>query len=466
MKLQIILIMRIFLLTLLCLFAITTIGMAQDPGNPSKSDILTESSQEVASKKKAASLVAEPTEKDASPIKKSAGTSKKIPNSYVVVLNEDFVKPMAAQKTRASSREAQAAAANKHEAQAIKQIRKYATETLGLSNSEIKEVYAGAVSGFSVKLANKKSGASWMTKTKSTKNTADVFQDEEFELADHSIESVVDTYSPEAWAAQTSSYGKFVANGCDCRNFSKWAWIIDTGIDLNHPDLNVRGGVYAKSFVPGESAEDYRGHGTHVAGIVGAKNNSYGSLGVASGATVVPLKVFPRNGGAPSSYIVAALNHVYKYGIAGDVVNLSLGGSINPSAPRTIVETAIKRLADKGIYVTIAAGNSKKHARGTHPARFNYKKVYTIAATKWTLFWWSPNFASNYSNYGKPPVDYAAPGSSIYAPYKNGGYATLSGTSMAAPNFAGVILCQLKNKRGYSYLKVPQYSGLYVLRNK
>ena len=157
---------------------------------------------------------------------------------------------------------------------------------------------------------------------------------------------------------------------------------------------------------------------------------------------------------------------MYKYGIAGDVVNLSLGGSINPSAPRTIVETAIKRLADKGIYVTIAAGNSKKHARGTHPARFNYKKVYTIAATKWTLFWWSPNFASNYSNYGKPPVDYAAPGSSIYAPYKNGGYATLSGTSMAAPNFAGVILCQLKNKRGYSYLKVPQYSGLYVLRNK
>ncbi|MBX2875493.1 MAG: S8 family serine peptidase [Saprospiraceae bacterium] len=458
--------MRIFLLSVLCLFAVSTIGMAQDPGNPSKSDILTESSQEVTSKKKAASLIAEPTAKDAIPIKKSAATAKKIPNSYVVVLNEDFVKPMAAQKSRSSNREAQAAAANKHEAAAIKQIRKYATETLGLSNSEIKEVYAGAVSGFSVKLANKKSGASWMTKTKSTKNTADVFQDEEFELADHAIESVVDTYNPEAWAAQTSSYGKFVANGCDCRNFNKWAWIIDTGIDLNHPDLNVVGGVYAKSFVPGESAEDYRGHGTHVAGIVGAKNNSYGSLGVASGARVVPLKVFPRNGGAPSSYIVAALNHVYKYGIAGDVVNLSLGGSINPSAPRTIVETAIKRLADKGIYVTIAAGNSKRHARGFHPARFNYSKVYTIAATQWTLFWWSPSFASNYSNYGKPPVDYAAPGSSIYAPYKNGGYATLSGTSMAAPNFAGVLLCQIKNKRGFSYLKVPQQSGLYVLRNK
>lgn len=459
--------MRNLLLTLFCCVMFTGALLAQDPGNPGKSDILTETSKDVVSMKKAANLVKEPKEKDASPIKKSSSSSsKKIPNSYVVILEENFVKPFATQKSSFSSRESQAAAANKQQAQAEKVIRKYATETLGLSNSEIKNVYTGVTSGFSVKLAGKKSGASWMSKTKSAKNTADVFEDVELELADHSIESTMDAYNPKAWAAQTTSYGKFVANGCECTNFSKWAWIIDTGIDLNHPDLNVRGGVYAKSFVPGESAEDYRGHGTHVAGIVGAKNNSYGSKGVASGATVVPLKVFPRTGGAPSSYIVAALNHVYKYGIAGDVVNLSLGGPISASAPQTTVEYAIKRLAAKGIYVTIAAGNSRLPASRFHPARVNASRVYTIAATKWTLWWWAPNFASNYSNYGKPPVDYAAPGSSIYAPYKNGGYATLSGTSMAAPNFAGVLLCQLKNKRGYSYLKVNGQSNLYVLRNK
>lgn len=226
---------------------------------------------------------------------------------------------------------------------------------------------------------------------------------------------------------------------------------------------------YGKSFVHGESAEDYRGHGTHVAGIIAAKDNGYGAKGIAAGAWVVPLKVFRRTGGAYHSTIVAALNWVYKYGIPGDIVNISLGSKISPSAPQTIVETAIKKLAVKGIRVVISAGNSKIHARGYHPARVNGSRIYTIASTYKGPFPWAIGnyFAAWYSNYGKNPVDYAAPGTTIYSTYKYGKYAYMSGTSMAAPNFAGVILCGLKRKKGYSYVKVyPANHQFYVVRPK
>jgi subtilisin family serine protease len=281
------------------------------------------------------------------------------------------------------------------------------------------------------------------------------------------VEFFIDAYNPAAWAPQYADYGNWVAGGCDCTNYSKWIWIVDTGIDLNHPDLNVKTS-YGKSFVPGEAtAEDLHGHGTHVAGIAAAKNNSFGALGIAYGASVVPIKVLGANGSGSWSGIISGLNWVYSYGIAGDVVNMSLGGSISSSAPQTALESAVKALAAKGIYVVIAAGNSSTNANSFTPARVNASKVYTIAATQKDPTWWTHNFASNYSNYGKPPVDFAAPGSSIYSTYKNGGYAYLSGTSMAAPNFSGALLCGTKNKKGYYYYQVnPTSHSLYVIRAK
>lgn len=461
--------MRNLFLPLLCLIIFTTTTMAQDPGTPSKRDILTEKSQIVQDLQKETAKVKDLTGVQSSPVMKSKySKGKKIPNSYVVTLKDDFVQPLAKTKSNSTSRESQKASAQKHEAAAEKSIRKYATETLGLSNSEIQEIYTGAISGFSVKLSNKKSSSSWITKTKSSKSTLDVVQDEEFELADHSEGELVDAYSPAAWAAQYSDYGNWVSGGCNCTGHNKWIWVIDTGIDLNHPDLNVKTGFYARSFVPGESAEDYRGHGTHVAGIAAAKNNTYGAKGIAYGATVVPLKVFPRSGGASDSRIAAALNWVYKYGIAGDVVNLSLGRFISPIfSGKTAVEKSIEALAKRGIYVVIAAGNDKTHARFKTPARVNGSKIYTIAATQKSPYWWRHQFASNYSNYGKQPVDYAAPGTSIYSTYKNGGYRYLSGTSMAAPNFAGAVLCGGKLNKGYYYYRVnPSSHNLYVIRPK
>ena len=459
--------MRNLFLTFFCFALFTTVTYAQDPGNPGKSDILTEKSELVSAIKAKSAKVIEAKDQKIAVKKSSSSASKKIDGSYIVMLNDDFVKPFAKQKSSSTSRESIMAASKKHEAAAEKAIRKYATETLGLSNSEIGDVFSGVQSGFTVKLKNKKSATSWMSKTKSAKNTADVFQDEEVEATFHMMGEEVSAYSPEAWAAQYADYGNWVSGGCDCTGHNKWIWVLDTGIDLNHPDLNVKTS-YGKSYISSEpSAEDYHGHGTHVAGLAAAKNNSYGAKGIAYGAPVVPIKVLNRYGSGSWSSILAGLNRVYRYGIAGDVVNMSLGGSISSSAPQTSVETAIKSLANKGIYVVIAAGNSSRHARTFTPARVNGSKIYTIAATQKSPYWWTHQFASNYSNYGKPPVDFAAPGTSVYSTYKNGGYRYMTGTSMAAPNFAGALLCGTKRKKGYYYYRVnPSSQNLYVIRPK
>ena len=462
--------MRNLFLTFFCFAICATAAFAQDPGNPSRTDILSEKSEIVQEQKSKTSKTIAPKGTEV-PVKKSkSAVAKKLTGQYIVMLNEENnpqLKSFAQQKSSDTNRDSRVAAAKKHEAAAKKAIIKAAGE-MGVSAAEIDQIFTGAQSGFSVKLKNKKSATSWFTKTKSSKATSEVFQDEEVEISAHTVESVIEGNTAAAWAPQYADYGNWVAGGCNCNGYGKWMWILDTGIDLNHPDLNVKGGVFARSFIGSEpSAEDHHGHGTHVAGISAGKNNSFGAKGIAYNAWVVPVKVLNRYGSGSWSGILAGLNHVYKYGIKGDVVNMSLGGSINPAASPTAVERAIKKLASKGIYVVIAAGNSSKHARGYTPARTNGSKIYTIAATQKSPYWWTHQFASGYSNYGKPPVDFAAPGSSIYSTYKNGGYGYMTGTSMAAPNFAGALLCGTKNKKGYYYYRVnPSSRNLYVIRPK
>jgi subtilisin len=209
---------------------------------------------------------------------------------------------------------------------------------------------------------------------------------------------------------------------------SKTAWIIDTGIDLDHPDLNVDASR-SKSFVSGQtSADDENGHGTHVAGIIGAKNNSMGTTGVASGATLVSLRVLDDEGEGRLSGIIQAVNYVIQNGKSGDVVNMSLGGEgLSTTLERTIVQAA-----NAGILFAIAAGNDGKDVSNYSPARVNNANVFTVSAMNQ-----SNQFAS-FSNFGSS-VDVCAYGVRISSTYINGRYATLSGTSMAAPHVAGLL---------------------------
>ena len=223
------------------------------------------------------------------------------------------------------------------------------------------------------------------------------------------------------WNVQRVGYGD---------GTGKTAWIIDSGIDFTHPDLNADS-ARSKSFINGvTSARDENGHGTHVAGIIGAKNNTYGVLGVASGANLVALRVFDKDGKGTLGSIIQALTYVNNNAKAGDVVNMSLG----EDTVSTILDQAVQNTAAKGIYIAIAAGNDNKRASEFSPGRVNAKNIYTVSAVD-TL----DNFAS-FSNYGNDVVDYAAPGVKITSTYLNGKYAIMSGTSMATPHVAGLLL--------------------------
>lgn len=219
------------------------------------------------------------------------------------------------------------------------------------------------------------------------------------------------------------------------------AWIIDTGIDTDHPDLNVTASRGYNAFTAGKdskSTDDGNGHGTHVAGTVGAIDNTIGVVGVAAGVSVIPVKVLDSRGSGTTSGVIAGVDHVAAYGSTGDVANMSLGGGASSSLDAAVSSAA----ANSGVIFCIAAGNDASFAGNYSPARVNSTRVYTISA-----FGSGDNFAS-FSNYGNPPVDYSAPGVSIYSTYKNGGYATLNGTSMATPHATGVFLFGTPNTDG------------------
>jgi subtilisin len=209
----------------------------------------------------------------------------------------------------------------------------------------------------------------------------------------------------------------------------KRAWILDSGIDSDHPDLNVDK-ARSRSFLQDHSSfEDDYGHGTHIAGIIGALNNNIGTLGIASGATLVGVKILDENGEGRLSGLLNALSYVKSNGKSGDVVNISVGF---PEASGTL-EKEIQSIASKGIYFALAAGNESSSAEQYSPASTEGKNIFTVSAVD------SLNNFASFSNYGAG-VDYAAPGVRVLSTFSEGRYAYLSGTSMAAPHVAGLLL--------------------------
>ena len=218
-----------------------------------------------------------------------------------------------------------------------------------------------------------------------------------------------------------------------------WIWILDTGIDTDHPDLNVQtNAIFAKSFIAGETFEDGHGHGTHCAGIAAAKNNSIGVVGVSAGAKVVPVKVLSNGGSGSWSALIAGLNHVAKYDIPGDVVSMSLGGYGygNCENSLTTLRDAIRNLGNAGTWVVMAAGNDNADANLNRPGCINGNRVFTVGGMSCQNTCYNN---SNWNTSGGVPVDWVAVGVSVYSTCKGGGYCTKTGTSMATPAVAGII---------------------------
>ena len=226
--------------------------------------------------------------------------------------------------------------------------------------------------------------------------------------------------------------------------------VIDTGIDPRHRDLHVVGGV---NCVPGGLPPDDRhGHGTHVAGTVAARDNGVGVVGVAPGARLWSVRVLDSSGMGTWSSIICGVDWVTERANRIEVANMSLGGpGTEGSCTDGGLRAAICRSVEAGVTYVVAAGNAASDAATTVPA--TYEEVITVSAI--ADFDGRPgglappqcavgddDVFAPFSNFGSD-VDLTAPGVCVLSTWRGGGYATISGTSMASPHVAGAAALYL-----------------------
>lgn len=254
-------------------------------------------------------------------------------------------------------------------------------------------------------------------------------------------------------------------DGLDDKRVDVDVAVIDTGIDLDHPDLNVVGSTNCATFFAtcGSGGDDGNGHGTHVAGTIGALDNGIGVVGVAPGARLWAVRVLGNNGTGTTSQIIAGMDWVTARASTIEVANMSLSGGASAS-----IDSAANGMADAGVAIAVAAGNNDANAANYSPARA--AKVLTVSAladydglpggqslppSDFCLD--QDDTLADFSNWGST-IEIAAPGCRILSTYLNGGYAWINGTSMASPHVAGAVA--LLASRGFvrSYTGV---SGLY-----
>ena len=216
--------------------------------------------------------------------------------------------------------------------------------------------------------------------------------------------------APDAWDVTTSNGNIKIA-------------IIDTGVQLNHPELAIKLWP-GYNFVEGNlTPNDGNGHGTHVAGIAGAlTENSLGIAGIAPSASIIPVRALDNSGNGTLSNIANAIT--YSTNAGAKVINLSLGSSQGSIT----LENAINHAWNQGVVIVAAAGNEASNTL-TYPAA--YQNVIAVASTDIN------DQKSDFSNYGTW-VEVSAPGSTILSTYTGSYYAYLSGTSMACPHVAGL----------------------------
>ena len=230
---------------------------------------------------------------------------------------------------------------------------------------------------------------------------------------------------PAAWANGEDGTGETIA-------------VIDTGVDATHEDL---AGKVLQGFdftvvdqtVSNYGRIDFNGHGTHVAGIAAATDNTLGGVGGAPGASILPVRVLSASGSGWTSDVVSGIYWAADHG--ANVISMSLGGSSCGSAEHAAVAYAKAH----GVVVVAAAGNNGTNVP-IYPAGFDDSVIAVGATTQ-------ANAKASFSNWGTPYVDIGAPGSEILSTY-HGGYANLSGTSMATPFVAAAAALVLEQCPG------------------
>ncbi|PKM69673.1 MAG: peptidase S8/S53 subtilisin kexin sedolisin [Firmicutes bacterium HGW-Firmicutes-19] len=258
-----------------------------------------------------------------------------------------------------------------------------------------------------------------------------------FTINDDSIEwGIAKVEAPKAWAQNFTGAGVKVG-------------IIDTGIAL-HEDLIIAGGA---NFVDtANSYYDDNGHGTHVAGTIAALDNGLGVIGVAPDVSLYAIKVLNSSGSGYLSDIIEGIDFAINEQL--DIINMSLGTSTDSPALHTAVDAAY----NAGILVVASAGNSGKRITSMdnvgYPAK--YESAIAVAATDIN------NDRATFSSTG-PAVEVAAPGVSVRSTYLNNGYASMSGTSMAAPHVSGHLALLIQAFPDKTHTEIRGLLQFYVL---
>ncbi|MBP2830859.1 S8 family serine peptidase [Aquimarina sp. U1-2] len=353
-----------------------------------------------------------------------------IPGEYIVVFKDSKIRPTSKVLSKSSftSREAKAKSVREISEVSIQKMNTILLD-YGVDQAKVMSYYTTAISGMALKL-----GDDEFQKLSKDPSVASIEYNRIVKLPKFEVEEVFQADGSAKMAQQTPCGISRAGGAVDGSGRDQWIWVIDSGIDLDHPDLNVvTDSRYSKTFVGG-SPNDCNGHGTHVAGTAAAVNNSVGVIGVSAGANVVSVRVFGCSGGSSTQTILNGINHVAANDLAGDVANLSLGGFFGSGCSNnSSYRTALSNLASGGTRIAIAAGNDSANASNYQPACVNGNNIYTVASMTCNRGF------SSFSNFNMNPIDVIATGSSVRSTYLNGGYATLSGTSMATPHVAGIM---------------------------
>uniref|UniRef100_UPI003C307DBA S8 family peptidase n=1 Tax=Cytobacillus pseudoceanisediminis TaxID=3051614 RepID=UPI003C307DBA len=235
--------------------------------------------------------------------------------------------------------------------------------------------------------------------------------------------------------------------------------VLDTGCDLSHADLKDRitGG---RNFTDDDNSDpnifkDYNGHGTHVAGTIAAHENDAGVIGVAPEADLLIVKVLNKDGSGQYEWIINGIHYAIEQN--ADIISMSLGGPADVPELHDAIKAAVK----KNILVVCAAGNEGDGDDSTDEFAYPgcYNEVISVGAIN--LERDSSEFTNSHNE-----IDLVAPGEEILSTFLNGKYATLSGTSMAAPHISGALalIKDLSNKQFERKLSEPELYAQLIRR--